>query len=923
MGYGLGVDLGTSFTRAAISRDGQSRMVSLGENSLLVASVVQVLPDGSLRAGEGSSVTAPDTDTKADTGADAGIDTDTDTDSGDGVDPARTGRDFKRRLGDPTPLVIGGQPHSAVSLLAATLASVLTRVTALEGGPPDHVVLTCPAVWGPYRREQFAEVPRRAGLDEARVSVTTEPEAAAIYYAGAHHLSDGDVVAVYDLGGGTFDTTLTRATGSGAAGRTQILGVPEGVEWVGGVDFDEAVLARLDQACGGAISALDPRDPSAAATLRRVRAECVRVKEELSSAETATAVVQLPGRRVEVPLTRAQFEDMIRTPLESTLAALRRTLASAGVEPAGLAGVLLVGGSSRIPLVSRMLSEGLGRPVLVDPEPQHCVALGAAELAGRGPVSVAPPAAAATTGGPALRPARTVRALRRRVLAAAGVVALLIAGATWTNRPAHDPPQARTQLPPVPALIGSASTTKAPKPRPTPTRTTAAPSTARRPSLPFSSVVLGLDTRCMDVANALTADGTTVEVFGCNGTDAQHWAFAKDGTIKALDKCLDAGASGTVQIRTCAAGPKSTDSTGQRWRFDNADRLVNRRSKRCLDVQGQLSADRTPLVTAACTTARSQVWTIPPPRPAGASASTAVPRRIRTITGLSRRPQGVAIGPDGTRAYVASVEGDALTVIDTGTGRVLRTITMPAAPQYVVAAPDGRRLYVTLDRGSAASNAVQVVDALTGKLLSRVDVGASLFPPALSPNGLLLYVPDAASSQVVLLDTFTYQVPARITVPAAPKGVAFSPDGRTVYTANGESGLVTALDVGTNGTTATIAGGTSPLGLAVSPDGSRLAVADYAAGSVRLIDTSNQTVIDTIEVGRKPRGVAFAPDGRHLYVADSGSGSVSVIDVDVARISATLKVGGTPWTIAVTPDGKQAYVSNATGNSVTVLGTSR
>jgi molecular chaperone DnaK (HSP70) len=308
VGYGLGVDLGTSFTRAAISRAGRVRMVPLGEHSALIASVVRVQADGSLA-----------------TGSDA--------------DPSRTGRDFKRRLGDPTPLVIGGQPHSAVSLLAATLKSVLETVTRLEESAPDHVVLSYPAVWGPYRREQFAEVPRRAGLAESAVTITTEPEAAATYYASVRQLTEGDLVAVYDLGGGTFDTTVTRTTGSGTArSATQILGVPEGVEWVGGVDFDEAVLAFLDKATGGAVAALDPRDPASATALRGVRDECVRVKEALSEDDAATAVVTLPGRRTEVPVTRTDFEDMIRTPLESTLAALRRTLASAAVTPAELAG---------------------------------------------------------------------------------------------------------------------------------------------------------------------------------------------------------------------------------------------------------------------------------------------------------------------------------------------------------------------------------------------------------------------------------------------------------------------------------------------------------------------------------------------------------------------------------------------------------
>lgn len=185
-------------------------MVPLADKSVLLPSVVKVSEDGTLTAGDPGH---PDDDP---TGS-------------DGTSSAR--------VGDPTPLMIAGQPHSAVSLMAATLKSVIATLTAAEGEPPSEVVLTYPAVWGPYRREHFIEVPRQAGVEN--ITVLTEPEAAASHYAARQQLANGDVVAVYDLGGGTFDTAVARKTKSGV----EIIGVPEGVEWVGGIDFDEAVLA--------------------------------------------------------------------------------------------------------------------------------------------------------------------------------------------------------------------------------------------------------------------------------------------------------------------------------------------------------------------------------------------------------------------------------------------------------------------------------------------------------------------------------------------------------------------------------------------------------------------------------------------------------------------------------------------------------
>jgi actin-like ATPase involved in cell morphogenesis len=605
LSYGLGVDLGTSFTGAAVSHAGQTRMVTLGDQTVLMPSVVRVQPDGTLLTGDSGSRSTT------------------------GEDPGRTGRNFKRRLGDPTPLVLGGQPHSAVSLLAATLDSVMQAATKLEGTPlPDRIVLTYPAVWGPYRREQFDEVPRRAGLNE--VALVSEPEAAATHYAARRQLGEGDLVAVYDLGGGTFDTTVTRVT----AGGVEILGVPEGVEWIGGVDFDEAVLAHVDRSLGGALSALDPRDPASALILQRVRQACVQAKEALSRDTSTSMVLSLPGQDAEVRLTRDEFESMIRTPLESTLEALHRTLNSAGVRPGQLAGVLLVGGSSRIPLVSQMLSADLGRPVLVDPQPQHCVALGAA--------SIAEGMATQASGAP---PGRRLGRLgsrfgghrpgqgRRRLLAATAAGALLIGGAAYAGQgpeptatpsppeqsPAAAQPLLPTGTPPPATLIGSPIASTSPSPtasasakasaKPKPSAAAVSPTPAFVATV---SVVLGMAGKCLDVANALAVDGREIELYTCNGSPAQSWTLAADRTFRALGKCMDASTARIpadpenpqVQLRTCKGGSTQT------WHAVNGT-IVNPATKLCLGVIGNNPVDRATLFLGSCRNDGGQLWTIP------------------------------------------------------------------------------------------------------------------------------------------------------------------------------------------------------------------------------------------------------------------------------------------------------------------------
>ncbi len=131
----------------------------------------------------------------------------------------------------------------------------------------------------------------------------------------------------------------------------------------------------------GALDQLDPDDPVAQSAVARLREECVSAKEALSGDTEVSIPVMLPTIQTEVRLTRAEFEAMIRPALADTLVVLNRALRSARIQPADLRAVLLVGGSSRIPLVAQLVGAELGRPVAVDVHPKHTVALGAAIVA--------------------------------------------------------------------------------------------------------------------------------------------------------------------------------------------------------------------------------------------------------------------------------------------------------------------------------------------------------------------------------------------------------------------------------------------------------------------------------------------------------------------------------------------------------------
>lgn len=593
--YGLGVDLGTSFVGGAVGARGRSRPLVLGQHSALTPAVVRIAADGSTRAGAGN----------------------------DGADgEPRVARNVKRRLGDPNSLVVAGQPHSAVSLLAVLLRSVVRSATEQEGEPPAHVALTYPAVWGPYRREQFEEVARIAGV--GRASLVTEPEAVALRHGAHSGRRPGELVAVYDLGGGTFDSAVVRVTDVGA----EVVGDPEGLDWVGGIDFDEAVLSWVDRELDGAVTELGAGHVAAErrAALLRLRRECVRVKEELSFEDSATLVATLPtrpGRPVELRLTRAEYEEMIRPSVEATVDTLRRTIASAGVEPVDLAGILLAGGSSPTPLVSELLAAHFPCPLLREPHPKLSVALGAALVAGErtAPLpavlpAVLPdpetnPAQAPAAPGPATTTDDEEADMRRwrmlaGVLGVAGLVTGLVAG--------------------LAAGVGIGRSS-APEPTVRAAAPATNPATAVQAVNTWVQVVNVSSAKCMatvvdgqsDWANGTLAPRVVQRT--CAGVPGEQWRFepGPDGTYRI------AGRDGLVWT---AAGPggngpgddgvlvvlrKWTGALTQQWTpvpvSDGHEVVMVRSSGKCLDVAAASTRDGTEVQQWACDETLGQSFT--------------------------------------------------------------------------------------------------------------------------------------------------------------------------------------------------------------------------------------------------------------------------------------------------------------------------
>jgi molecular chaperone DnaK len=364
--YPLGVDIGTTYTAAALWRDGRVQTVPLGNRANAVPSVLFLKEDGTVLVGEAA--------------ARRGI-----------IDPDRQAREFKRRMGDDIPILVGGRGMTAHQLTGEVLRFTLERVAELQGGPPRHVVLTHPAAWGEYRRNLLTQAAQQAGLRE--VGLLPEPVAAATWYASQERIDPGSLVGIYDFGGGTFDASVVRKTANGV----EIFGEAGGDDSIGGIDFDHALYRHVAGSAGVDIAQLDLGDQLTASAMAQLFASVVEAKEALSADVEVVVPVVLPGLSRQVLITRAEFEDLIRQRVLGTVGVFGQVVQRAGVDPSKLHGVLLVGGSSRIPLVRQLLSAELGIRVAVDAHPKYTVSLGAAIAAAprmtgaRSSATLAPP----------------------------------------------------------------------------------------------------------------------------------------------------------------------------------------------------------------------------------------------------------------------------------------------------------------------------------------------------------------------------------------------------------------------------------------------------------------------------------------------------------------------------------------------------
>ncbi|NBH06851.1 Hsp70 family protein, partial [Amycolatopsis sp. SID8362] len=336
----LAIDFGTSSTVGVLSTAGHGPRAVEVDGSVTMPSAVFLNDDGLL-------VTGRDAERRA------------------RLDPSRFEPNPKRRIGEGT-LRLGDTDVPVTDAFAAVL-----RRMGEEAGPAGQTRISHPAGWGAARQEAIRTAAAKAGLPDVRL--IPEPVAAAAHYASLGH-SGGGPIGVYDLGAGTFDCAVVGVSRQGFAVLAES-GLPD----LGSLDIDQALLVHIGRAVSHADPAqwqrlLRPRTTADRRTRRALLQDVRDAKESLS--RHAQTHVPMPEPFGDVLVSRDELEALVRPSLLRSAELLGTTIRRAGLAPAQLAGIHLVGGPSRMPLLAALLGRQLGvAPTTLD-QPETAVAFG-------------------------------------------------------------------------------------------------------------------------------------------------------------------------------------------------------------------------------------------------------------------------------------------------------------------------------------------------------------------------------------------------------------------------------------------------------------------------------------------------------------------------------------------------------------------
>jgi YVTN family beta-propeller protein len=261
-----------------------------------------------------------------------------------------------------------------------------------------------------------------------------------------------------------------------------------------------------------------------------------------------------------------------------------------------------------------------------------------------------------------------------------------------------------------------------------------------------------------------------------------------------------------------------------------------------------------------------------------------------------------AVTPNGARVYVTNSFHNTVTVIDTLTNTVIDTITVGQSPSGIAITPDGTRAYV-----ASRNRTISVIDTSTNTVIATIAANGDPLAVAITPDGTRAYVSNTTGS-VSVVDTGTNTIITNILILDFPFGVpagsltgmVITPDGTRVYVASYSFGKVYVISTLFNAVLKAIPTDFGSLSIAISPNGARVYTAtDFFSAHIMVIDTASNTVIDKISVGGPPPFVAVTPDGTRLYIiANTGESKVDVFDTSTNSLVTTIPTGDGMYGVA-------------------------
>ena len=376
MGKIIGIDLGTTNSCVAVMDGGEAKVIENAEGDRTTPSIIAYANDGEVLVGQPAkrqAVTNPDNTLfaiKRLIGRQFGDDV---VQKDIKMVPYKI---VKADNGDAW-VEVNGEKMSPPQISAQTLKKMKKTAEDFLGEPVTEAVVTVPAYFNDSQRQATKDAGRIAGLDVKRI--INEPTAAALAY-GMDKKSGDSTIAVYDLGGGTFDISIIEIAETDGEHTFEVLST-NGDTFLGGEDFDLRLIDYLADEFKKSSGMDLHSDPLA---LQRLKEAAEKAKIELSSSQSTevnlpyiTADASGPKHLVQ-KLTRAKFEALVEDLVERTLEPLKLALADADLQIGGIDDVILVGGQTRMPLVQKRVSEFFGKEPRRDVNPDEAVAVGAA-----------------------------------------------------------------------------------------------------------------------------------------------------------------------------------------------------------------------------------------------------------------------------------------------------------------------------------------------------------------------------------------------------------------------------------------------------------------------------------------------------------------------------------------------------------------